>query len=81
MEQLIDFALIGKRIKASRKKARITQAQLAEKLGISVAYMSQIETGKTKISLSRLAQIAKFLQTDPSYFLAGTTPGTNHYFI
>lgn len=58
----------------------MTQDQLAEKLDISTAYMSQIETGKATVNLNRLAQIAFLLQTDIGYFLTGTT-ASDHYLI
>ena len=35
----------GKILKAYRKKAKITQEELAEKLGISLKYISRIENG------------------------------------
>lgn len=80
MEKFVDYVLIGKRIKECRKKAKMTQEQLAEHLGVSTAYMSQIETGKAAVNISRLAQIGKLLQTDAGYFLSGTT-ASNQYLI
>ena len=80
MEKFVDYMLLGKRIKEARKKTKMTQDQLAEKLGISTAYMSQIETGKATVNLNRLAQIAFLLQTDISYFLSGVT-SSNQYLI
>ena len=41
----IDYKIIGKRIKERRKICQITQETLAEKLGVSVGYISQIERG------------------------------------
>ena len=38
-----DIVESGKRIKEMRKKAGLTQAELAEKLGISQSYISRIE--------------------------------------
>ena len=80
MENFVDYTLLGKRIKEARKKANLTQDQLAEKLDISTAYMSQLETGKAAVNLNRLAQIAFLLQTDISYFLSGVT-ASNQYLI
>lgn len=42
----------------------MTQNFLSEQLGISESYISQIECGTAKISLSRLAQIADILGID-----------------
>lgn len=80
MEKFVDYVLLGRRIKEARKKSHMTQDQFAEQLGISTAYMSQIETGKVTINLNRLAQIAFLLQVDISYFLTGVT-ASNHYLI
>lgn len=43
MDFFIDYILLGKRIKESRKKLKMTQEQLASQMDISTAYMSQIE--------------------------------------
>jgi transcriptional regulator with XRE-family HTH domain len=61
---MIDYASIGRRIALNRKKVRVTQADLAEHLGVSESFISQIERGKAKISLPRLYQIAEFLDMD-----------------
>lgn len=57
----IDYKLIGKRLKAHRRKMRITQAVLAESVDVSDTYISRIETGAKKASLSSLAKIAHVL--------------------
>jgi transcriptional regulator with XRE-family HTH domain len=43
----------------ARKKAGLTQAAAAEKLGIAAASVSQWETGKTLPETERLRDIAK----------------------
>ena len=52
---LVDYILIGKRIKDYRNKCGFTQAALAEKLDVSVGFISQIERGITKPNLEMLA--------------------------
>ena len=54
--------LLGKQIKKRRKKKRITQAELAEKVGVTTVYITYIETGKYFPSLKRLIKIAKVLR-------------------
>lgn len=61
---MIDYKSIGRRISFYRKKASMTQNFLSEKLGISESYVSQIECGTAKVSLSRLAQISNILGID-----------------
>ncbi len=61
---MIDYKAIGRRISLYRKKKGLTQAALSEMLGVSESYISQVERGITKISLSRLDEISEVLSTD-----------------
>ena len=45
-----------------RKKKNLTQRQVAEKSGISVCFLSQIETGNRKPSVKVAKQIANALK-------------------
>ena len=49
--------MIGELIKAERKKARMTQEQLAKKVKTKKSYISRIENGKSDIQLSTLFRI------------------------
>jgi len=49
--------MIGEMIKETRKKAKMTQEQLAEKTGTKKSYISRIENGKIDIQLSTLFKI------------------------
>ena len=53
-------------IKAKRQQARLTQAQLAEKVGVTVQAISQWENGKTLPDQGNLALIAKALHISVS---------------
>ena len=53
----IDYKSIGRKIKAHRTKHRMTQAELAEKTGMSDVYISNIETGQKRTSLDALLKI------------------------
>ena len=70
----IDYPLIGARIRTARKEKALTQEALAEVLGVSVGYVSQVERGVTKISLDLLGSLSGILGKDLSYFVsqAGT---------
>ena len=61
---MVDYKSIGRRISINRRKANVTQAWLAEKIDVSESFISQIERGKAKISLSRLYEIADCLDID-----------------
>ncbi|MGN0467801.1 MAG: helix-turn-helix domain-containing protein [Acutalibacteraceae bacterium] len=67
----VDYKLIGSRIKEKRKGLKMTQEMLSEKLGVTVGYISQLERGITKISLSTLADISEILCCDMSFFVSG----------
>ena len=75
----VDYKEIWKRIRQKRKEKKLTQEALAEKLDITVGYVSQMERGVTKISLERLAEIGAVLDTELSSFLNGTVQKQNSY--
>jgi len=53
---------LGKRIQRIRKKTDMTQEDLAEKIGISRAYMGYVEQGRYSASLKVIEKIAKVLK-------------------
>ncbi|HBF4081632.1 TPA: helix-turn-helix transcriptional regulator [Clostridioides difficile] len=57
----VDYKALGKRIKIARINKDITQEAVAEKIDITASHMSNIETGKTKVSLPVLINIANAL--------------------
>ena len=52
--------LIGELIKEERKKAHMTQDQLADKIGANKSFISRIENGKTDIQLSTFYRLIEF---------------------
>lgn len=60
---------IGKEIRKLRIEKGWCQADMAEKLSISIPAVSKIETGITIINITRLKQIAKILGFSVDYFL------------
>lgn len=54
---------IGGRIKLLRQSNHLTLKQLAEKVGCTDAYLSQIENGRVSPSIASLKKIADALQT------------------
>lgn len=55
---------VGKKIKQLRELRNFTQSYMAEKLSLSLGGYSKIERNETDVTLSRLNQIAKVLDTD-----------------
>lgn len=70
MEYVLDYRLIGKRIKNCRLKMKLTQERLAEASGIGIQHLSKIENGRVSLSLTCLAALATALQTTTDYLLA-----------
>ena len=75
----IDYKLIGTRIKSARKRNGITQSVLAEKLDVSIGYISQVERGITKISLDLLGAIASVLDCDISSLITESSIKCDNY--
>lgn len=74
-----DYTIIGKRIKKIREQQGYTQEKVAEALGVSNAYISKIERGKTSLSIETLASICECLDTSPILVLTGTLPKNEDY--
>lgn len=53
---------LGKRIQRLRRHAGLTQEEVAEKIGISRAYMGYIEQARNTPSLEVLEKLAKALK-------------------
>lgn len=68
MEKL-DFGFIGQRIKDVRSDKKLTQEYLAEKTGVNVSHISNIETNKVKVSLTLLVGICNALDVTIDYLL------------
>jgi len=56
-ETKANYFVISEILKEARKEAKITQEQLAEKIGTKKSYISRIENGKSDIQLSTLFKI------------------------
>nr|DAQ88102.1 MAG TPA: Helix-turn-helix XRE-family like protein [Caudoviricetes sp.] len=68
---IIDYALIGMRIRELRAKAKITQELLAELSNLSPVYISNIENNKKKPSLESLIKISNVLGITVDELLTG----------
>lgn len=61
---------LGQSIKQHREALGLTQAQLAERAGLTNTHLQKIEAGKTPgITLFTLARIAQGLDTTPAHLL------------
>ena len=77
---IIDYDAIGMRIKIARIKAKITQEVLANKTGLSVVHISNVENGNAKVSLPSLISIANALSVSVDELLCDCVICSNHVF-
>lgn len=65
---------LGNRIRKLRKEQQLTQQELARKIGVTKATISQYEKGSIKnVRKDRFIKLAKVLQTSPQYLLGLTS--------
>ena len=62
-------AEVGRRLRERRTASGLTLKQLANRTGLSVSLISQIELGKSAASMSTLHKLAAALQVKMTYFL------------
>lgn len=67
----MDRKNIGLNIRALRRQAGMTQAQMAEKTGVSTDHISHVEIGSGTISLPLLIELCNLLEVTPNDILAG----------
>ena len=63
MQQELDYAKLGNRIKETRRQKGLTQEKLAESVSCNTSHISNIENNYTKVSLNVLLAIANALDT------------------
>ena len=59
---------VGRRLRERRNGAGLTLKQVANRSGLSVSLISQIELGKSAASMSTLHKLATALQVRMTYF-------------
>ena len=77
----LDYNIIGERLKKARIDNNLTQEKLAEKLDVSIAFLSRIERGSSHISLKRLSQICDILGISEGSILNGSSNNSNTYLV
>ena len=60
---------IGENVRRRREELGLTQAVLAEKLGMNQGYISDVEAGKRSPRVATIAKLAEILGTPPSHLL------------
>ena len=67
---------MGQRIMVRRKALRMTQEELAEKLGVSTQMISNLELGKKAIRPENLAKVCEVLELSADFVLTGNNTKT-----
>lgn len=70
----VSHQVIGQHIRDARKAKALTQAHLAEQLGISTLHYGRLERGDRPASLEQLAHIASLLDVPTLSLLNGCLP-------
>lgn len=63
---------IGSRVGCRRKEMHIGQKELADKIGVSQSYMSNIENGRVNVSITTFMRLCEELNVTPNYLLLGS---------
>ena len=77
----INYKVLGERIREERKRIHLTQAQLANEVGISDTYMGAIERGERSLTLDTLAKLANRIGVTIDYLLTDFVDGSNESII
>lgn len=76
---VIDYAMIGKRLKDYRVAAQLTQEKVAEAADITTVYLSRIENGKVTPTLETLAMICSVISADLGMVISGCQCSNKYY--
>ncbi len=77
--RILDKLTMGDRIKETRKKQGLTQEQLAEKVDITLEYISQIERGLKMPSMQVFIKLVEVLDVSSDYLLRDFVSTRNLY--
>lgn len=59
---------IGEKVKELRKSKKLTLKEIANQTDLSISFLSQVERGKSSLTLESLKKISDVLEVNPSYF-------------
>jgi DNA-binding XRE family transcriptional regulator len=68
LEKKVGFVSVAMLLRVHRTRSDLSQADLSKKIGVSKGFISDIENGVKKLSLSKIISIAEDLGEDPNYF-------------
>ncbi len=62
---------VGRRLKEIRNLRRLSQTDVAQRLGLSFQQVQKYEIGSNRIAASRLFELAQIFDVLPEYFFGG----------
>src|SRR5204862_1688625 len=65
---------LGARVRTERHARALSRRELAEKAGLSERFLAMLESGRAKVSVTRLAELARALDTTAADLLASAPP-------
>ena len=68
-------AEVGRRVRSRRLECRLSQTELADRIGVTFQQVQKYEKGVNRIGAVRLQQIANCLETDVTYFMGDMASG------
>jgi transcriptional regulator with XRE-family HTH domain len=66
-------AEIGRLVRTQRQQLRLSQSDLAERIGVTFQQVQKYENGTNRISIGRLTRIAEALDVPPTFFFGRET--------
>ena len=75
----MDYQDFGLRVRTLRRQLKLTQEELAEKVGISASFMGHIERGTRVASLETLVALCITLHVTPQYLLSASLTPYDQY--
>lgn len=76
---VVDYKLIGTRLRDRRVAAKLTQEYVAEQVDITVVYLSKIENGHVHPTIDVLASICMVLNCDMGILFSAVSTGSERY--
>lgn len=63
--------IVGQRIRARRQSLKLTQTQLADRIGVTFQQVQKYENGANRVSAARLWSISEVLEVPITFFFEG----------
>ena len=76
---MVDYKVIGNRLKSYRQQAGLTQEKIAEQAGITVVYLSKIENGHVRPTIDLLQALCSAVDFDLGSLFQNVSPASNNY--